>query len=35
MSDMANYGIMNYVLENYDTAELAKKTASLTYRVRF
>ena len=25
MSDMANYGIMNYVLENYDTAELAKK----------
>ena len=25
MSDMANYGIMNYVLENYDTAELAEK----------
>ena len=25
MSDMANYGIMNYVLENNDTAELAEK----------
>ena len=25
MADIANYGIMNYVLENYDTAELAEK----------